>query len=564
MKVLERTGRIDLVADALGLTSLDQRCVVHRVGLAGTQGRAMADQRRPGTSTFDRIDALLANPELYELADAVPDADPRAGGRPRHYPAYMWLLFDALLSVYGSARRVEAELAHPIVWGHLRQLIRTRFPDDPEHWLPAQPMRRHHYLYGRTRYLTDPEVLAELGDDPPTLTPPTRPEHSGCSTPTVRGSWTHPDLVPHAPRRRQGHHSALPSPPRRHQARQGHRRTPPRPRRTRRRPALRRHRRDRVGHQVGPRRRPQRPTSTAGSSSTSTGSPPPAAKPTPPMDCFDRAPTAHCPGAQGVIYDTALRGVHHQTLLRDLGWLSDQQGHRRQGRRQGQPRRKARASASRSRPTSKTGPSPLPDGPSTTISLFAAGRRHRHRRTHRHRQTTLRSELARVRTHRNADKRQVPLVQRLPTPRPATAAARSPSGSTATTTTRSGSSTAPRTSGPSRRPTPTSSALYRRRNDAESINRALDDTLWLRRAHTVGHAAPAPQPPHLRPHASTASPSGATPPRHERPAHSRSPPDRLRISGSSGFDAPRLAIRAPDRATSGSQIGSLSRPNAAS
>ena len=28
--------------------------------------------------------------------------------------------------------------------------------------------------------------------------------------------------------------------------------------------------------------------------------------------------------------------------------------------------------------------------------------------------------------------------------------------------------------------------LYRRRNDAESINRHLDDTLWLRRAHTIG------------------------------------------------------------------------------
>jgi len=30
-------------------------------------------------------------------------------------------------------------------------------------------------------------------------------------------------------------------------------------------------------------------------------------------------------------------------------------------------------------------------------------------------------------------------------------------------------------------------ALYRRRNDAESINRHLDDTLWLRRAHSTGH-----------------------------------------------------------------------------
>ena len=28
--------------------------------------------------------------------------------------------------------------------------------------------------------------------------------------------------------------------------------------------------------------------------------------------------------------------------------------------------------------------------------------------------------------------------------------------------------------------------LYPRRSDAESINRALDDTLWLRRAHSKG------------------------------------------------------------------------------
>lgn len=29
-----------------------------------------------------------------------------------------------------------------------------------------------------------------------------------------------------------------------------------------------------------------------------------------------------CPGAQGAIYDTALRGVHHQRLMRDLGLLT--------------------------------------------------------------------------------------------------------------------------------------------------------------------------------------------------------------------------------------------------
>jgi hypothetical protein len=38
------------------------------------------------------------------------------------------------------------------------------------------------------------------------------------------------------------------------------------------------------------------------------------------MECFRRlAPLV--PGAQAVVYDTALRGVHHQVLLRDLGLI---------------------------------------------------------------------------------------------------------------------------------------------------------------------------------------------------------------------------------------------------
>ena len=38
------------------------------------------------------------------------------------------------------------------------------------------------------------------------------------------------------------------------------------------------------------------------------------------MNCFERLAPLE-PGAQGVIYDTALRGIHHQTLLRNLGLL---------------------------------------------------------------------------------------------------------------------------------------------------------------------------------------------------------------------------------------------------
>ena len=85
-----------------------------------------AEAVRVGVSSLERLEALVANDELFALADAVPEPDPAAGGRPRMFPPYMWVLFDALLSVYGSARRVEVELAHPVVWAHLRALIAGR------------------------------------------------------------------------------------------------------------------------------------------------------------------------------------------------------------------------------------------------------------------------------------------------------------------------------------------------------------------------------------------------------------------------------------------------------
>ena len=38
------------------------------------------------------------------------------------------------------------------------------------------------------------------------------------------------------------------------------------------------------------------------------------------VSCFERL-APHVPGAQAIIYDTALRGVHHQTILRELGFV---------------------------------------------------------------------------------------------------------------------------------------------------------------------------------------------------------------------------------------------------
>jgi hypothetical protein len=98
-------------------------------------------------SALERLDAILCNPATYELALVIPEVDRRRGGRPRHYPAYMLLVFEALISIYGSARQVGAELSHPVVWNHACALVRERFCGQLH--LPPEPIRRHHYLYAR-------------------------------------------------------------------------------------------------------------------------------------------------------------------------------------------------------------------------------------------------------------------------------------------------------------------------------------------------------------------------------------------------------------------------------
>lgn len=113
----------------------------------------------PGVPVLERVEAILRNPAIYELATLIPEPDRSSGGRRRHYPVFMWIVYEALLSVYDSARQVEAELAHPVVWDFVRCLVRERFPKDPSQWLPETPMRRHHYLYGRTTYLARPDIL---------------------------------------------------------------------------------------------------------------------------------------------------------------------------------------------------------------------------------------------------------------------------------------------------------------------------------------------------------------------------------------------------------------------
>ncbi len=432
-------------------------------------------------SALERLAAILANPATYKLAEVIPETDHSKGGRRRQYPEFMFIVFEALLSVYGSARQVEAELAHPLIWQHITTIVRRRFPDRPDLHLPATPIRRHHYLYARKRALNIPGLLDQIAARHRELAAH-QAEQLGLCDPHGPGSWTHPNLD------RMLHADGKVLTPLY--------RTKPddtRPDTT-------------TGEILTRRAEPDAGLHFEGTGEVAWGTkfvlvaartqaphgrvildidwvPQPGHEAATAMHCFERlAPLL--PGAQGVIYDTALRGVHHQHLLRDLGWLPINRvtaataGATTPRRRDGQRQPKTAHIEDRTIHT--------PDGRDVTVSLYArdgalgigtltdTGNLHF-------------TPLRRIRTHRNRDKTgtyrwyndyQLPHHH-----------------GTGTITVRLHTTDDDARRKLNRtenlRPIPPGDPdfqrLYQRRNDAESINRGLDDSLWLRRAHSLGH-----------------------------------------------------------------------------
>ncbi|MCW3037790.1 MAG: hypothetical protein JWM17_3102 [Actinobacteria bacterium] len=201
------------------------------------------------------------------------------------------------------------------------------------------------------------------------------------------------------------------------------------------------------------------------------------------MQCFARLRPL-VPGAQGVIYDTALRGAHHQTLLRELGLL---------------PINRVSGSAAASEEPKSTGgrnertihiedrPILLGDGSSRILRLLARGgaiglEDSTADGSHEF------VELRRLRTLRIRDKsglyrwyNQCALPDAY-------------GGGTVMVRLQANEVDAGRKFNRAEHVRaippgdPDFKRLYGRRSDAESINRGLEDTLYLRRAHSVGHA----------------------------------------------------------------------------
>jgi len=393
----------------------------------------------------------------------------------------MVLGFEALISVYESARQAEAELAHPAVWGLIRRIVRERFPNDLSMHLPAEPMRRFHYRYARDRYLSDPDVLAEISSLHREIAAE-QARSLGLLDPDGPGSWTKPDLsrLLHADGKVV---TSL------YKAHPGDTRV------------------DKKTGEVKPvRHEPDAGLHFEGDGETAWGTkfvlmatrtrdergriildlewvPKPGGEAAVAMACFRRlAPLV--PGTQGIVYDTALRGVHHQVLLRELGLIPINRV-ALQTKGASTPRRKDGRSVEKSAHIEDKQVR-HPDGTTRTIQLYSrAGAVGIGELTESGDLAFL--ELARVRTHRFQDKGGLYRWYNdyaLPS---------TYGGGTVSVRLHATEEDRARRLNRTEnvRPIPASdphfARLYARRNDAESINRGLVDSLYLGRAHSVGH-----------------------------------------------------------------------------
>lgn len=435
------------------------------------------NERWRGVSTFERLEAIFSNPEIHELAKAVPSPPRFLGGRPRQYPAFMVIVFEAAISVFGSARRVESEFSHVAMWSWLRRTSVKRAGVR----LPRQPMRRHHYMYLRNRYLSDPQILAVLGEIHRAIAA-RQAASLGLVTTSTGGSWTHP----HLDRLLYGDGKVITP---LYRAKPGDVRVDRQTGEVRRLRAEH----DAALHFEGTGEavwgtkfvmlatRGEKVHSRMLLDVAHVGSP--GAEAATAVSALERtAPLV--PGAQGVVYDTALRGVHHQTILRKLGLVpinrvTAAKADAKTARRKTSERRVEKMTFVEAKQVT------VADGTTKKVDLYAkagsigVG-------TIAADGELLFTPLERVRTHRNVDKGGFRWYNdyRLPPHL---------GGGTLTVRLHGDAKDEARKFNRTEnvRPIPPDdpgfARLFRRRNDAESINRALEDTLWLGRAHSVGH-----------------------------------------------------------------------------
>ncbi len=119
-------------------------------------GFAVSDDALP-VSKEVAIESIMRDPAVFAKADLIPTSE--LGGRHRLHRNWEYILFNELISFFQTGGRVQTELGDPRTWGLVRELARELLPNDLQP--PDQPMRWFHYKYVKNRYLARPDMLSE-------------------------------------------------------------------------------------------------------------------------------------------------------------------------------------------------------------------------------------------------------------------------------------------------------------------------------------------------------------------------------------------------------------------
>ena len=141
-------------------------------------------------SVRERIEAVLRDESWFLAAQMIPRKDRGTVGRPRQYPKFVWTLWPRLRPIFGSHTGVARELGRGGWWTYIRRELAAIRPDLAP--LPPRPPRRQDFEYMRDRYLATYQAL-KASQDIHTRVAIAQAREAGNLDLDGPGSFTHPD-----------------------------------------------------------------------------------------------------------------------------------------------------------------------------------------------------------------------------------------------------------------------------------------------------------------------------------------------------------------------------------
>lgn len=106
---------------------------------------------------IDFVEAIAHNPDIYAIADLLPQRSPTDGGRPSRHPAVIYVIYIALAGAFGSHRKAASAITNSHYWS----IIRTAAQRHAHLDLGSTPPTRNMCEYHRGKIARCVEDVAE-------------------------------------------------------------------------------------------------------------------------------------------------------------------------------------------------------------------------------------------------------------------------------------------------------------------------------------------------------------------------------------------------------------------